>query len=83
MSYYSNPTANAAMGAVDKEIRAKQKLAKRLKALRKQGIMSAEQLATYQREFRGIHRRFYLEIFKNWIENLRQEFPAGGAFYPK
>lgn len=65
MSYYSNPTANAAMGAVDKEIRAKKKYAKRLKALRKNGLISDEEIARVRCRFPGIYRRFYLDIFKN------------------
>lgn len=65
MSYYSNPTANAAIGAVDKEIRAKQKFAKRLKALRKKGLISDEEIARARCRFPGLYRRFYLEIFES------------------
>ena len=63
MSYYSNPTANAAIGSIDKEIRAKQKMAKSLKELRKKGLLSDEAIAGVKSEFPGIFRRFYLDIF--------------------
>ena len=82
MSYYSNLTANAAMGAVDKEIRAKKKLAKRLRALRRKGILRAEEIAAYRCEFRGIHRRLYAEIFRDETEPPADS-SAGGDFYPK
>lgn len=82
MSYYANPTANAAMGAVDKEIRAKKKLAKRLKVLRKQGFLSEAQIAAYRHEFRGIHRKLYADIFRD-EENPPAGNPAGGDFLSK
>ena len=82
MSYYSNPTANAAMGAVDKEIRTKKKLAKRLKILRKQGLLSETQIAVYRCEFRGIYRRFYADIFRD-EKILRQKTLPEVLFYPK
>ena len=65
MSHYSNPTANAAIGAVDKEIRAKEKLAKRLKALRKKGLLSPGEVAGARHQFPGIHRRLYMSIFED------------------
>ncbi len=55
-SYYSNPTANAAMGAVDKEIRQMAKRATRIKALRKTGRLTPEIEARARREFTGIFR---------------------------
>lgn len=83
MSYYSDPTANAAIGAIDKEIRAKKKYAKYLKALRKKGLISDEEIARARCRFPGLYRRFYMEIFTDKSENLRQENLPEVLFYPK
>jgi len=45
MSYYSNPTANAAMGAVDREIRIMKKRATEIRRLRKQGRLTPQMQA--------------------------------------
>ena len=57
MSYYSNPTANAAIGAVDKEIRIMRKKAKLLRHRRMAGLLTAQEEAWARRNFVGIHRR--------------------------
>lgn len=64
MRNYSDPTANAAIGSVEKEFKAKQKLAKRLKELRLQGRLSEEQLEDARKYFRGIFTYVYDEIFE-------------------
>ena len=61
MSYFSNPTANAAMGAVDREIREMRKRAKLLKQRRLQGLLTPEEVARARKAFTGIHRRFLRE----------------------
>ena len=57
----SNPTANAAIGAVDKELAQMRKEAARLKALKRQGrlLPDAEQAA--RRRFTGIYKRLLEE----------------------
>lgn len=55
-NYYSNPTANAAIGTVDREIRQKTKLARRYKRLRRSGPLSPAQEARVRQELRGIFR---------------------------
>lgn len=57
MSYYRNPTANAAIGAVDKEIKIMKKRAKLIRQRRLMGLLTAEEAARARREFVGIHRR--------------------------
>ena len=64
MSYYSDPTASAAIGAVDKEIRLMRKKAKRLKQLRQLGVLTPQMEAAAQREFTGIYRRFLEEALR-------------------
>lgn len=65
MSYYSNPTANAAIGAVDKELRLMRKKAKQLKKLRKLGFLTSQMEAAARREFTGIYRRFLEEALRD------------------
>jgi len=65
MKNYSDPTANAAIGSVDKEFRAKQKLAVRLKALRLDGKLSDKTLNEARKEFTGIFARLYDGIFED------------------
>ena len=61
MSYYSNPTANAAMGAVDREIRMMRKRAKQLRQRRRMGLLTPAELAQARRQFTGIYSRFLRE----------------------
>lgn len=62
MSYYSNPTENAAIGAVDKELRAMRKRARYLKALRMQGLLTPALEAQARKAFKGLYRHLLREI---------------------
>lgn len=57
-NHYSDPTANAAMGAVDKKIAYYQKWNKRLLHLKANGAMTREDLEKARREFTGFYSRF-------------------------
>ena len=61
MSYYSNPTANAAIGTVDREIRMMRKRAEQIRRRRQKGLLTPGEEALARREFVGIYRRFLLE----------------------
>ena len=61
MSHYSNPTANAAIGTVDREIRMMRKRAQQIKRLRRQGRLTPQEEALARKQFVGIYRRFLLE----------------------
>ena len=63
-SHYSNPTANAAIGAVDREIHRLRKKAARLKALRQQGKLTRQELESARKEFTGIYRRILREAME-------------------
>ena len=63
-NYYSNPTANAAIGAVDKEIARMRKWARDLKKRRRQGRLTPQELARARRAFTGIHRHLLRNIPK-------------------
>jgi len=65
MSHYSNPTANAAMGSVDKEIKEMRRRARQLRQLRLQGRLTREALEQANRQFVGIYRRFLLEALRD------------------
>ncbi len=54
MGIYSDPTANAAIGAVNKEYNKLLKKAKAIKKLRQAGKLTPQQEATIKKEFVGI-----------------------------
>lgn len=63
MAKYSNPTANAAIGAVEREMKAKEKKVKVAKELYSQGKLSDDMMISLYREFKGIYRPLLWEIF--------------------
>lgn len=65
MSHYSNPTANAAIGAVDREIRMMRKRADQIKRCRQQGLLTPEELATARKQFIGIYARLLREALED------------------
>ncbi|MBE6946565.1 MAG: hypothetical protein E7459_10860 [Ruminococcaceae bacterium] len=64
MRYYANPTENTAVGAVDKELRRMQKLAKRLRRLRDTGRFTTDMEQAAWKLFTGIYRRFLVEALR-------------------
>ena len=64
MSHYSNPTENAAVGTVDRELKRLQKLAKRIRQRNRMGLLTAEELADARKQFVGIYRRFLQEALE-------------------
>ena len=64
MAKYSNPTANAAIGAVEREMKAKEKKVKVAKELCSQGNLSDDMMISLYREFKGIYRPLLWEIFR-------------------
>ena len=62
-NHYSDPTASAAIGAVDKEIARLKKRAKYLARLDRMGLLSPEQRRLAQRQFPGIYRRLLRNAF--------------------
>ena len=63
MSYYSDPTANAAIGSVDKEIKRLRKKAKRIYELRQSGKLEPWKEKLLQKEFVGIFAHILEEDF--------------------
>lgn len=61
MSHYSNPTANMALGSVERELKQMKKEAKYIRRLHRMGLLTPEDLAWANRRFTGIYRRFLLK----------------------
>ena len=57
MSHYSNPTANAAIGRVDRELEFMRKKAARIRTRRLRGQLSRAELAEARKQFVGIYSR--------------------------
>ena len=57
-NYYRDPTASAAIGAVDKEIHRMEKQAKCFRDIRRHRPLTTEEVNRAYSQFRGIHRRF-------------------------
>ena len=64
MRNYSDPTANAAIGAIEREFRAKQKLAKRLRALWLAGKLTDHIIEQALPHFSGIFSSLWADIFR-------------------
>ncbi|MBQ3103076.1 MAG: hypothetical protein IJC58_02200 [Oscillospiraceae bacterium] len=60
--YRKDPTADRAIGALEREWKEKEKLAKRVRRLREQGLLRPHMEARLRREFTGIYRRLWNEI---------------------
>ena len=65
MSHYSNPTANAAIGTVDREIRMMRKRAEQIKRRHKQGVLTPEELTQARKDYVGIYARFLREALED------------------
>lgn len=64
-NYYSDPTANAAIGAVDRELKLMRKEAERIRSLRQRGQLTPGEEARARRRFAGIYRRLLLEALRD------------------
>ena len=80
MSYYSNPTANAAIGAIDQKIKKLEKRAKYLAKCKKLGRLTPEMEAAARRQYTGIFRPI-LERALNPKEKTSPEKSGDVAFY--
>jgi len=68
MSHYSDPTANAAIGVVDREIRMMRKHAEKIKRRCKNGQLTSEELAVARKQFVGIYSRFLREALEDEMD---------------
>ena len=65
MSYYSNPTANAAMGAVDKEIGKINKEIKNLRRQKAEGVITDAYFERRVEKLRGRYKGFFRRVLEN------------------
>ena len=65
MSYYSNPTANAAMGAVDKEIGKINKEVKKLRLQKAEGDITEAYFERRVEKLRGRYKGFFRRVLEN------------------
>lgn len=63
-NYYSNPTANAALGSVERELKQMKKRAKQLRRYYRLGLLTPEEICRARRQFTGIYRRFLEEALR-------------------
>lgn len=76
MGHYSNPTENAAIGAVDKELRRMQKWAEQIRQRRRSNTLTAQELTRANKAFVGIYRRFLLEALADDKKTASQDSPS-------
>ena len=76
MSYYSDPTANAAIGSVDREIKLLKKWAKQIRKRRQLGLLTQEEIARAQKQFVGVYRRFLKEALEDTPSDEEQSQTA-------
>lgn len=76
MSYYSNPTANAAIGSVDRELRLLKKWAKQIRKRHQLGLLTQEEIARAQKQFVGVYRRFLKEALEDTPSDEEQSQTA-------
>ena len=62
MGYYSDPTAQMALGEINREFSKLEKKAKRLKALLKSGAISEKELEKASKQFSGLYRHVLTNV---------------------
>ena len=69
MGYYSDPTANRALGGINREFSRLEKKAKSLRRRWEAGQISDKELAAAQAQFRGIYRHVLTHVLAEpWDE---------------
>lgn len=74
MSYYSNPTANMALRAVEQELCLMRIKARHIKALKEKGRLTTEDLELARKQFIGIYRPLLVKALSD--KPKRNQLPA-------
>lgn len=74
MGYYTDPTANSALGNINREFSRLEKRAKRLRELRDAGKISPAALKEAQKEFTGLFRHVLTNALN--AEQHKEEAPS-------
>ena len=61
----NDPTANAAIGAVDRELKRMRREAERLRALRRRGHLTPAQEERVRARYTGIFRHIWTEVMES------------------
>lgn len=69
MSHYSDPTANRALGGINREFSRHAKKAKKLRDLYKEGKLTEEELNQAQAQFTGIYRNVLTLVLSGKYED--------------
>ena len=64
MGYYSDPTASAAVGSVDREFARLEKKARRIRDRFEEGKLSLDELEVAAAQFRGIYSHVLMNVFR-------------------
>lgn len=62
MKHYSDPTANSALGGINREFARLEKKAKHLRALFREGAITEADLARAQAQYKGIYRHVLTRV---------------------
>ena len=73
MNHYSDPTANSALGGINREFARLEKKAKHLRRLFKEGAITEEGLARAQAQYKGIYRHVLTRVLNEPDEEDAQE----------
>lgn len=65
MGYYSDPTANAAIGNINREFSKLEKKAKKIRKLLKEGKISLEDIEIAQAKFKGIYQHVLTNVLNS------------------
>ncbi len=68
MGYYSDPTANMAIGNINREFSKHIKKAKKLRKLYEEGKLSPDALQKAQSQFRGLYRHVLQNVLEEESE---------------
>ena len=72
MNHYSDPTANRALGGINREFSRLEKKAKNLCRLLDEGKITLEAFEAAQAQFTGIYRHVLTLTKRDWDEKKRQ-----------
>lgn len=73
MSHYSDPTANRALGSINREFSRLEKKAKNLCRLLDEGKLSCEEFDAAHSQFTGIYRHVLDITRREWEENKTRQ----------
>lgn len=71
-NFRSDPTAGAAIGAVDREFNLLKKQALRIQELNRHGLLTDEQLTAVEKQYVGIYRPLLIKALSGQLEDKKK-----------